>query len=145
MMHHGGGSSKRSVFWGNVSTMGMLDKGTLSRAEKEKKTTVKTSRSSALYKFQETCDRLWSFEWFALNCDCAVALVVLGRKPYMFNQSSICQSRKIYWQVWSGKICRRQKGIKAVPVSRPISIDRLWTNLWILQFEQIWTDHSLIQ
>jgi len=44
MMHHGGGSSKRSVFWGNVSTMGMLDKGTLSRAEREKKTTIKTSR-----------------------------------------------------------------------------------------------------
>lgn len=71
-MHHGGGSSKRSVFWGNVSTMGMLDKGTLSRAEREKKTTIKTSRSSALNKFQKTCDRLCSFEWFALNCDCAM-------------------------------------------------------------------------
>lgn len=36
MMHHGGLTSKRSIFWGNVSTLGDLDKGVLSRAEKEK-------------------------------------------------------------------------------------------------------------
>ena len=49
MMHHGGLTSKRSVFWGNVSTLGDLDKGVLPRAEKEKKTKIKTSRDLAIF------------------------------------------------------------------------------------------------
>lgn len=44
MLHHGAESSKRSVFYGNLSTMMGLDKGKLSRAEREKKTTRKTTR-----------------------------------------------------------------------------------------------------
>lgn len=48
MMHHGGRTSKRSIFWGNVSTMMGLDKGKLSRHEKEKKTTIRTTRDLAV-------------------------------------------------------------------------------------------------
>lgn len=44
MLHHGGSSSKRSVFYGNVSTMADLDKGKMSRSEKERQTKVKTTR-----------------------------------------------------------------------------------------------------
>lgn len=77
------------------------------------------------------------------NCDCAMLHWWFwgGNPTYMFKQSSICQSRKICGQVWSDKIYWRQKGIKTITDSRLIFIDRLW----ILRFEQIWTDHSLMQ
>lgn len=45
MLHHGAASSKRSVFWGNLSAMNDLDKGKMSRSEKETKTKVKTTRA----------------------------------------------------------------------------------------------------
>ncbi|CAL1151299.1 unnamed protein product [Cladocopium goreaui] len=45
MLHHGGSSSKRSVFWGNLSAMNALDKGKMTHAERMAKTTVKTTRS----------------------------------------------------------------------------------------------------
>ena len=47
MLHHGGSSSKRSIFWGNLSAMNELDKGKLSHAERSAKTTVKTTRTVA--------------------------------------------------------------------------------------------------
>ena len=44
MLHHGGLSSKRTVFYGNLSSMNMLDKGTLSRQEREAKTSNSLTR-----------------------------------------------------------------------------------------------------
>ncbi|CAK9107353.1 unnamed protein product [Durusdinium trenchii] len=45
LMHHGSKSAKRTVFYGNLSTMNHLDKGVLSKKEKELKTKVSTTRS----------------------------------------------------------------------------------------------------
>lgn len=44
-MHHGSKSAKRTVFYGNLSTMNHLDKGVLSKKEKELKTKVSTTRN----------------------------------------------------------------------------------------------------
>jgi len=44
MLHHGAPSSKRTVFWGNLRSMSLLDKGRLSHTERDSKTSVKTTR-----------------------------------------------------------------------------------------------------
>lgn len=43
MLQHGGTSSKPTIFWGNMSTMGDLNKGRLSKEERLAKTTVQTT------------------------------------------------------------------------------------------------------
>ena len=43
MLQHGGTSSKPTIFWGNMSTMGDLNKGGLSKEERLAKTTVQTT------------------------------------------------------------------------------------------------------
>ena len=45
MQLHGSRSPKRTQFMGNVSTMGLLDKGRLSQKERKKRTTLRTTRS----------------------------------------------------------------------------------------------------
>ena len=45
MLHHGGTSSKPTIFWGNLSTMGDLNRGRLTQEERVAKTTVSTTRS----------------------------------------------------------------------------------------------------
>lgn len=45
MLHHGGTSSKPTIFWGNLSAMGDLNRGRLTQAERVAKTTVSTTRS----------------------------------------------------------------------------------------------------
>lgn len=57
MLHHGGTSSKRSVFWGNLSTMRDLDKGRMTQSERQSKTSVKTTRTST--------EHVW--EWWTRN------------------------------------------------------------------------------
>ena len=43
MLQHGGTSSKPTVFWGNVSTMGDLNRGRLSKEDRLAKTSVQTT------------------------------------------------------------------------------------------------------
>ena len=45
MLQHGGSSSKPTIFWGNLSTMGDLNRGRLTQEERVAKTTVSTTRS----------------------------------------------------------------------------------------------------
>ena len=42
---HGSGSPKRSMFMGNLLTMGLLDKGKLTAKERKKRTKTKTTRN----------------------------------------------------------------------------------------------------
>ena len=51
MMLHGARSPKRTMFMGNMSTMGILDKGKLTKKEREKRTGLKTTRSMAACSF----------------------------------------------------------------------------------------------
>ena len=45
MALHGGRSPKRSMFMGNMSSLGGLDKGKLTKAERVKRTKISTARS----------------------------------------------------------------------------------------------------
>lgn len=47
MMLHGAKSPKRTMFMGNMSTMEILDKGKLTKKERERRTGLKTTRSMA--------------------------------------------------------------------------------------------------
>ncbi len=122
MMHHGGRSSKRSVFWGNVSTMGSLDKGTLSREEREKKTKIKTTRDLAVCYFILSSGlsnfRRYEASWVPFHM-----LYV-----YRFER----QLRKIPGQIWQSEICWRQKGLTSKPDScHWLGIDVVWyLNRW---------------
>ena len=48
MMHHGSGSSKRTVVYSNMAEVAMLDLGVLKKSEKEQKKTRTTTRGSPL-------------------------------------------------------------------------------------------------
>lgn len=43
-MHHGGPSAKRTWLWSNMPEISEMDRGTLSKAEREEKTKVQTVR-----------------------------------------------------------------------------------------------------
>lgn len=45
MQLHGSGSPKRTMFMGNLQTMGLLDKGKLTAKERKKRTKTKTTRT----------------------------------------------------------------------------------------------------
>jgi hypothetical protein len=73
MLHHGGSSSKRSVFYGNMVSMAALDKGRLSQSERKKKTTNKTTRD--LIGCNEVLDRLFFWHSVCLGVDISVVIL----------------------------------------------------------------------
>ena len=73
MLHHGGSSSKRSVFYGNMVSVGALDKGRLSQVERKKKTTNKTTRD--LIMCDKILDRLFFWRSVCLSVDISVVML----------------------------------------------------------------------